>query len=292
MKKEKLINIFVYGNATHALALGWRTYEKIGTYEELVAFLKSAVDDHRIAFRRDLDKPLLWREFEVVNRLHPFVNGLIQKGVVSESVISCETHVLNGKVHVDEIRDTERERTPPDYLVGYWSEEGFDFTQLILDDHMEAIQLLWNNKKYISCLKLVFSAIDTFGFVEHGPKVHNCFKRWLSEYCDLEYLGVTAGELWELRNSLIHMTNLDSRKVHSGETHRLLPSIFHPEHDRAAFENGMKVFHVSRLMVFVLPQGIAKWLDSYNQDRSKFAEFIERYDTIASEARMVRSALS
>ena len=38
---------------------------------------------------------------------------------------------------------------------------------------------------------------------------------WLNEYYDLATVGVTAGEFCELRSSLIHMTNLDSRKVHA-----------------------------------------------------------------------------
>ena len=31
--------------------------------------------------------------------------------------------------------------------------------------------------------------------------------------------------------------------------------------------------------------GIEKWLRSYTQERGKFSEFVERYDTIVSEAR-------
>ena len=29
---ERIINIFVYGNPTHVYAVGWRVYEKTGTY--------------------------------------------------------------------------------------------------------------------------------------------------------------------------------------------------------------------------------------------------------------------
>ena len=47
----------------------------------------------------------------------------------------------------------------------------------------------------------------------------------------------------------------------------------------------MKVLHVARFVIAVLPKGIENWLRSYNRDRGKFAEFVERYDTIVSEAR-------
>ena len=49
----------------------------------------------------------------------------------------------------------------------------------------------------------------------------------------------------------------------------------------------MKVFHVARFVMVVLPGGLAKWLQSYNQERTKFPEFVERYDTVVSEARVL-----
>lgn len=161
--------------------------------------------------------------------------------------------------------------------------------QLIKDDYFDAIHLLWNNGKHVSCLKLVFSAIDTFGYVEYGSDSPNCFAKWLDDYCDLEMIGATSDELWQLRNSLLHMTNLDSRKVRSGRTHRLFLRITHPERDIVPWVDGMKVLHVARFVITVLPKGIRNWLESYNRDREKFAEFVERYDTIVSETRVAVS---
>ena len=66
--------------------------------------------------------------------------------------------------------------------------------------------------------------IDTLGFGEYGP-VGNCFVTWLDEYCDMGQAGVTSPELWELRNSLLHMTNLDSNRVRSGAVEGLKPVI-------------------------------------------------------------------
>ncbi len=285
--KERVVNVFVYGNSTHVNAIGWRVYEKTGSYDDLTAFLrKSAIHDHRIAARQSLQDPLLWQEFEVMNRLNPFFYSLIQAGVSGENDIHCVTHIVNGEMRVDDIRDAESPEAVPDYLTGYLSEQGFDFPRLLNDDYFEAIHLLWNNRKYISCMKLVFSLIDTLAFVEYGPNERNCFTKWLNNYCEFRSLNVTSDELWELRNSLIHMTNLESRKVHSGKTHRLLPRIAHPDHDLSQFVDDMKVFHVARFVVTLLPQGIERWLDSYNQDRKKFGEFVERYDTIVSEARL------
>ena len=83
------------------------------------------------------------------------------------------------------------------------------------------------------------------------------------------------------------MTNLDSRNVRSGRTHKLLPHVTRPDCDVAPFADGMKVFHVARFVSTVLPRGMEKWLQSYNREREKFADFVERYDTVVSEARLV-----
>ena len=293
--KQSLVNIFVYGDGTHVYAIGWRVYEKAGSYEELTNFLQSRVQhDHRGAPRKDLEDPIPWRDFESMDRLPiPWrdfesmdrLNPFAAAGVVDENPVYCVTHIVNGEVRADETRDVSSGSVVPDYLQVYSTEDGFDFPQLIQDDYFEAIHLLWKNRKYVSCLKLVFSAIETLGYVEYGPDSNDCFARWLDDYCDLGQVGVTSDELWQLRNSLIHMTNLDSRKVRSGKTHRLLPQFTHPGRDVVPFVDGMKVLHVARFVSSVLPNGIENWLRSYNREREKFVEFVERYDTIVSEAR-------
>ena len=284
--KEPLVNIFVYGDETHVHAIGWRVYEKAGSYEELTNFLQSRVQhDHRSAPRKDLEDPIPWRDFESMDRLNPFACALAAAGVVGENPVYCVTHIVNGEIRADETRDVSSGSAVPDYLQIYSTEGEFDFPQLIQDDYFDAIHLLWNNRKYMSCLKLVFSTIDTLGYVEYGPDSNDCFAKWLDDYCDLGKVGVTSDELWELRNSLIHMTNLDSRKVRSGKTHRLLPQFTHPDRDVPPLVDGMKGFHVARFVIAILPKGIENWLRSYNREREKFAEFVERYDTIVSEVR-------
>lgn len=286
MRRKSLVNIFVYGDETHVHAVGWCVYEKAGSYEQLTDFLQSRVrHDHGTAQREDLSRPIPRGDFEVMDRLNPFVGSLAAKGIVDEDSVYCVTHIVEGKVQVDEIRDLSNASAVPDYLHVYFTEHGFDFPQLIQDDYFDAIHLLWKDRKYVSCLKLVFSAIETLGYIEYGPVRGNCFTRWLDDYCDLGKVAVTSDELSQLRNSLIHMTNLDSRKVRSGRAHRLLPRFLHPDLDSPPSVDGMKVFHVARFLIKVLPEGIENWLRSYNLDRNKFVEFVARYDTIVSEAR-------
>ena len=129
----------------------------------------------------------------------------------------------------------------PDYLKVYLTDAGLDIPRLIDDDFILAIKTLMNNEKYISALKLILSMIDTLGFIEFGP-TNDCFVKWLDKYCAMKDSGVTSEELWELRNSLLHMTNLDSRKVRSGKVERLMPAFAAPEIDIRKMSTATKVF--------------------------------------------------
>jgi len=53
----------------------------------------------------------------------------------------------------------------------------------------------------------------------------------------------------------------------------------------------MKVLHLARFVKALLPRGLEKWMQSYDQDREKFADFVERYDTVVSEARLPTTGL-
>ena len=283
---ENIVNIFAYGDETHVHSIGWRTYMRDGSDEELLTFLRTKVSgDHETAMRQDIREPIKWEDFNSMNRLKATINTLTSNGIMSENDMYCITPIVNGMVKIDGIDDEFSPDQVPDYLTIYLTDDGFDFPNLIHDDYFRAIRMLWNEKKYISCLKLMFSAIDTFGFIEHGPH-RNCFIRWLDDFCDLESIGVTSTELWELRNSMLHMTNLLSHKVRDGSIEQLMPTITSPENEVNPHLDGIKRFHTSRFLLEVLPKGIEKWFESYNQNRGKIIQFISRYDTIVSEARM------
>ena len=82
------------------------------------------------------------------------------------------------------------------------------------------------------------------------------------------------------------MTNLDSHKVRRKKVARLLPVFASKHSDVPALSDGFKTLHVSRLASVVIPRGIEKWIASYNTDREKYVQFISRYDTVVSEARL------
>ena len=286
---ERLINIFAYGNETHVHSMGWKAYERKGNDKDLFSFLHSRASiDHKTAERIKIRESIKWEKFNSMNRLNGTINILISYGLISDNDLYCITPIVNGNAIMEDIKDALYSASIPDYLKLYMTEDGFDFPNLIDDDYFKAIRILWNEKKYISCLKLVFSAVDTFGFVEYGDS-GNGFTKWLDEFCDLQSIGVTSKELWELRNSLVHMTNLLSRKVIDGSVRQLIPSIASIGAAAIPSTGNSERFHVARFIIVILPKGIENWLVTYNKDREKISQFIDRYDTVISEARLVVS---
>lgn len=173
-----------------------------------------------------------------------------------------------------------------DYFGKYLTAQGFDLPSLINDDFMNPIRLLYQNKHYVSAAKLLMSFIDSIGYVEFGEAEANPFTKWLSTYAVLADVGVSPEELWEHRNSLLHMSNLDSRKVAAGKIRRLmfyvgvLPATVPSETAEAKYYSFQN-------LVFCVAAGCERWFHSYNIDRAKIDSFVQRYDLIASDNRML-----
>lgn len=178
-----------------------------------------------------------------------------------------------------------------DYFGTYFTEDGFDFHNLINDDFMQPVRILFQNKHFISSIKLLMVAIDSVGYIEFGDAENNPFVRWMTQYSELEPLGVTSTELWEHRNSLLHMSNLDSRKVQAGKVRRLvgyvgsLPAMYD-------FSNAETGYYDMRALILEVGKSLNRWIETYHTDRSKIHSFVERYDLIASDARMLNVQIS
>lgn len=283
--QERIVNLFIYGDDEQIHSIGWHSYMMAGSYPELTTFLQSRVtDDHKKAPTFHIAEKLPRTAFDFalrLNALHQIVPRVFE--IVGDSVY-CATHIINGKPQVSGISHPPPHEIVPDYLRLYWTSSGFDFGQMIEDDFMDAMKILWDGKKYISALKLLVIMIDTLGFVEFGM-VHDAFTRWLDRYCNLGPLGVSSSEMWELRNSLLHMTSLSSRKVSSGGVKRLLPIVTASQNQVAVETDDFKCLHLSRLFGSVVPLGVANWVRSFDGNPSKVLEFVQRYDTVISDSR-------
>lgn len=289
MNEEVGINIFAFSSETDVFALGFTLYSVSGTDSEIAHFLRSRVaEDHRDASVAFLTCPIPSLTFRTQVRQQLIQSYVLDFLDLPERTPYCLTTIIDNEPRIEEIDDESSKLPVSDYLDKYGPLESFDFDQLIEDDLWSSVRLLWNEEKYTSVLKLVFPMIDTLAFVDLAADLPRAFHNWIDEYCDMLWMGITAEELWELRNSVIHMTNADSRKVREGKVERLLPVVAHPMVDLPQRMEGIKVFHEGRFVLSVLPMGIQRWIESYKKDPSKVHRFIMAYDTVLSDSRYTR----
>lgn len=173
-----------------------------------------------------------------------------------------------------------------DYFGKYFNENGFDFSALINDDFLNPVRIMFNARHYVSATKLLLIAIDSVSFVEYGDSEKNPFVKWLQTYSDIDRLNITAEELWQHRNALLHMSSLTSKKVKAGNVRMLvayvgdIPSEVQLDHTTTGY------YHLYE-MIKVFGEALGKWLLTYDSDREKIYPFVERYDLIASDSRML-----
>ena len=285
MMNERIVNIFVYVDRDAIRSIGYTEYEMEGTYEELTGYLQSRVEvDHAAANRIELAEEYSPAVFRYAMRMEALQYLIPLMGEIVGDSVYCVTQIVDGALGAHEPMHDHEHNQVPDYLRIYGTKRGFDFGQLMDDDFMDAIKLLWDHQKYIAALKLMFIMIDTLGFVAFGP-LRDAFTRWLDKYCELNSLGVSSVELWELRNSVLHMSNLASNRVERGAVTRLSPVFTSLQYDIPVEMDGFKNLHSARLIGDVVPRGVLKWVQSMSADPEKFMTFVERYDTVVSEAR-------
>jgi hypothetical protein len=137
-------------------------------------------------------------------------------------------------------------------------------------------------------MKLIVSFIDTVSYLEFGDTPGG-FVEWLKLYMSIEKLGVTELQLWELRNSVLHMSNLDSRKVLAGKEKRIsfcvARSGYVPSPDQDII-----YFNLTDL-IHEIAQALSRWVYTY-QDPNKILVFIERYDRLISDSRRAMTDLT
>ena len=130
----------------------------------------------------------------------------------------------------------------------------------------------------------MMSFIDTAAYLDFGD-VNGNFKNWLDKYSKLDDINVSATELWEFRNSILHMTNLNSRKNIEGKVERLQFYVSEKNLEHLKRSDTHKYFNYKEL-ISVIANGVEKWGETYSIDRNKIHEFIERYDQIISDKDM------
>jgi hypothetical protein len=172
-----------------------------------------------------------------------------------------------------------------DWLEKYLTDDGFEFSRLINDDFFEPLRLVFQNRHYVSTVKLLVIAIDSIGFIEFGDTKQPPFIKWLEEYADLDKVGITPRELWEQRNSLLHMSSLNSRQVNLGKVRKLVAYVGKiPDEVTLGDDIG---YYDLQALIYAFAQASNRWVDTYLQNPEKIMKFAERYDLTVSDSRML-----
>jgi hypothetical protein len=215
----------------------------------------------------------------------------------SRSPLICTTCCVNGQIAVDgpmEIKNAQDHfeeihfYTAPDYLTAYTDERGFNAGQLITDDFFKPIGALLKVEYYISSMKLLLSAIDSFAYIEYGDRQNN-FIMWLNSFMQLDRLGVTAEEVWEMRNSIVHMTNSDSRKVTAGKVSRIILQVGISIRGISNVTYDGKFLRINEFYL-ATAKAVENWLAAVFKE-GRIEKFVQRYDQIVSESRLGRIIL-
>lgn len=308
--KEKFFNLFLFSNLDIITQVGAVCHEIEGNDEEKILFLESQVDidftnaekfpipenistKHKGLERNSIDYNIFRDLSYKGEALMIFENVFLKYNAVKNPLVIV-TPVRNGEIQIDgqeDIKMAEEEfsgnlkiEKPDDWLVGYIDQNGLHLDQLINDDFFEAIKILSNHNQYVSAMKLLMICIDTISYLEFGDISGN-FQKWIDLYTKLSDLNITAKELWEFRNSILHMTNLDSRKVKNNKEKRLIFYVSHPENEYQRESDEGKFFKFMDL-VDTVALGISRWGQTYNIERCKFDDFVARYDRVLSDKRM------
>tara|TARA_E500000318_G_scaffold482_1_gene565 strand:- start:2986 stop:3906 length:921 start_codon:yes stop_codon:yes gene_type:complete len=304
MSAERIFNIFIYFDGGVASDYGLRHHRGSGNDQDKKAFLLAHVDtEHPIARRFPLSRaftPAQWLSVHRLGKVLEYFEAGFTQFRAPPAPVFCLTPVVDGVATVDLQTNTDPYRgdqvtrqeggsAVADYLVGYVDDHGFRFTELINDDYFKAIRMLFHAQLYVSSAKLLMSCVDTLAYVEFGDVAGN-FTKWIDKYVDLEPHGISSDELWEFRNSVLHMTNLTSRKVLSGKVTSIMPYVGDSRLLPTLSASNPKLFNLLGLIT-AISDGVGRWAETYSQDSDKFLTFIERYDLTISDSRVASFTL-
>lgn len=310
---EKILNLFPIFEDQILKCIGFRLHEMPGSDDEKLDFLRSRIDQDKNEMAITLlpegftvtltdgrtEPGITLDKFNVMN--YNGTEGVLYEGIyrafdLPEHPLSVITPIVNGQIKFNQTMVSEPNNKAPfiskmhevigkDYLEEHLTEEGLDMGGLMNSDFFNAIHLTFETGYYVSCLKLLLSAIDSIAYLEYGDKPGvNIFEEWLKSYCDFGKLNITERELWEYRNSMLHMTNSYSRKVVADMVSPLKFYVSPKDRPELISNVSSKYFNVTSLLE-VISKGVDKWTDSFNNHPEKSESFIKRYDLINSDSR-------
>ncbi|HJR99811.1 MAG TPA: hypothetical protein VJ780_02645 [Flavobacterium sp.] len=308
---EIIYNFFTFCDNKIIRKIGYAIHECDGEDDIKIEYLKAKVNDDFLNLKfisipssfkiiNSKNEETIGINLETYNTLvhnqtvGVFFEYVFKKYNASKTPLFVNTMVVDGEIKIEGTGKVEpipkapftysiTEKIANDYFDDYMDDKGFNLDKLMEDDFFKAVRKLFQEEYYVSCLKLLMSVIDTVGFLEYDDVPGN-FKNWINTYCDLSKMNVTSEELWELRNSLLHMTNARSRKVKQNITTQLSFYVSNEDIEERISDGHSKYFNLKTL-IHTVADGFEKWGESFNEQNDKFKEFIDRYDLIISDTR-------
>lgn len=299
---EEIYNIYLFfdpnGRCERA---AYAAHAHEGNDEQGVHFLQKMVKaDLQRATKIKLSKPFTIHEYnthcrlgtaallydEVLDAAGAGEAPLIVVTPVNKGQVRYDYSAKHGEFDMDEASEAAGEHGHMvDWLRRYTRDGGIHFSELINDDYFAAIKLTYNAKLYVSSMKLLLCCIDSLAYIEYGDERGTPpFVRWLQAYADLRPLGITPEELWELRNGLLHMTNINSSAVKQNKVRRIS---FRVGQSEALLPDTGSIFYFEfRGLIDVFADAQGRWIHSYGENREKFEKFVERYDETVSDGRL------
>jgi hypothetical protein len=299
--KEKIYNLFAEVNNGYVERLGAVVYTYTGTDEEKLNFLQNQVeldlkkikyfpipDKFTTSYKGiEYNRMLTFQSYlqlDRIGKLYELFSDIFEYYNTDENPLICLTPIIDGVIknkYSSEIKINKTEfkkvylNSAPDYFSKYFKDNIFHFNKLINDDFFLPIKLLNDNKYYLAAFKLLLSAVDTFAYLTYGD-VPDTFQKWVNSFVNLKKLSVTSQEIWELRNSLLHMTNYESRKVKSGVVRKLWISAG----KNYFIGDGNINFHK---LYNEISDGVENWLKEIVLDSERMEKFFINYGRIVSD---------
>lgn len=302
---ESIYNIFLYFVGDTCSEVGYAMHPFDGTDEQAGQLLHARLEaDLANATRLRLKHPFTHARLIAGHRMgighHLFDEAFEGTGAGREPMMLV-SEVEHGRPRVNyqsgtgplDMKDVDEKLgaygVMDDWLAKYATDDGIDLPRLIHDDYFLAIKATFNAQHYVSSMKLLLSCIDSLSYIEFGD-VQGNFSRWLDEHADLARLGITSEELWEMRNGIVHMTNVHSRRVRRGTVRRISFGVNAPESGLWSAPDGIFFFNFHGL-IEVVGDAIGHWLSAHAGDIEWFATFISRYDETVSDSRVAVSGV-
>lgn len=307
---ERIFNIYIYFQNDLCSELGYVAYEHEGDDSSGIKRLRNSVEiDFPLAKKLKIKQSFTREEFNARARLGEaflLFEELFFIIDAGPAPLCISTPVKDGQIHFNHSSGMEplnmsvvQEKLGAlglmdDWLVKYTNEHGIDVSQLIHDDYFVAIKLTYNAGLYVSAMKLLLSCIDSLAYIDFGDiRKPPSFISWLDAYVDLSEVGITAAELWELRNGMLHMSNVNSDRVRNNKVRRISFCVGQlSEFQQQGASNGDVHYFEFLALIHAFAEGQAKWIATYNEDREKFYSFVERYDQVVSDSRMAFAHIS